>query len=128
MNALESIAQELQGLGYPSDIVRFPNFSVDDGRAVVFLYNVDAGSYRGESYKIGISFQETGYPEYPPHFIHIYNPPPLKRTAHARHDDGDGTWSAFSVPPSDFWDNLPIEHKNMKTYLNTHVRRFWADT
>lgn len=128
MTSLEVICRELQELGYHSELVRFPNFTVDDGQAVVFDYNVDVGAYRGNSYKIGISFQDTGYPEYPPHFLHIYNAPRLNRTAHAKHAEGTSTWSAYSVPPSDFWDRLPVEHKNMKTYLNRHVRRFWADT
>ena len=127
MNSIEIIRDELTHLGHATNVVRFPNFSVNDGQAVVFLYEVDAGSHSGKSYRIGISFQETGYPEYAPHFIHIYNAPLFNnRTPHLIHDEDNGKWSAFSVPPSDFWDGLPVEHKNMKTYLNQHVRRFWA--
>ena len=127
MNGIENIREELVRLGRAAKVVRFPGFGVDGGRAVIFDYEVDAGSHRGNSYRIGISFQETGYPEYPPHFIHICNAPPLSRTVHSTHDEGDAKWSVFSVPPSDFWDSLPAEHKNIKTYLNQHVRRFWAD-
>ena len=124
MSAVEIIREELCRLGHAAGIVSFPNY----GRVVVFDYTVDAGPHSGKSYRIGISFQETGYPEYPPHFIHICNAPPLNLTAHSTYDEGDAKWSAFSVPPNDFWDSLPAEHKNMKTYLNKHVRRFWART
>ena len=126
MTGIELIRQELVSLGYAAVTTQFPNFTVDNGRAVVFEYEVDSGSHRGKHYRMAVSFQEAGYPEYPPHFIHIYNAPQLQLTAHSTHDEGQGKWSAFSVPPSDFWDHLPVEHKNMNTYINRHMRRLWA--
>ena len=36
-------------------------------------------------------------------------------------------WMAISAPPSDFRDQIDTPNgKNMKTYLNRHVRRIWS--
>ena len=125
MTSTEQICQELINLGYAAEPVQFHNFSVDNGLAVVFEYPIDVGRYRNCNYKIAISFQESGYPEYPPHFLHILNAPQLHYTAHSEHYENSGKWSTYSVPPNDFWDQLTIQDKNMKAYLNRHVRRFW---
>ena len=50
-------------------------FSSPVGIVVAFNYTIEAGSHRGESVVVGVSFQEEGYPEYPPHWIHVSPPP-----------------------------------------------------
>lgn len=121
MSIVESIEKELQELGYKARIFTPANHNA----VVAFKYKVDTGRYSGNCYRIGISFQEEGYPEYPPHFIHVCCAPDLALTAHSSYQENEQEWKAFSVPPSDFWDRLPHENKNMKTYLNLHMRRFW---
>ena len=121
MSSTDLIEKELRNLGYDTNIFTTANYNA----VVTFEYNVDIGPYKGNSYRIGISFQETEYPEYPPHFLHICNAPTIQSLSHSGYQENGQEWSAFSVPPSDFWDSLPRESKNMKTYLNRHVRRFW---
>ena len=126
MSGLEKVREELEGLGYAPEIVHFAGLSIDGGRVVTFSYAVDVGRYRGGEYEVGVSFQETAYPEYPPHFLHILEPPSIAcAPAHFTHVHDGKWWHAFSVPPSDFWDQIPPEQKNMRTYLDRHLRRFW---
>lgn len=127
MSGLEKIQEELHNLGYSPEIIRFPEFSPDNGYAVTFQYKVDTGRYRENVYAVGVSFQETAYPEYPPHFLHVLNAPEIAfaRTPYLIHTHDGQCWHSFSVPPSDFWDHIPLEQKNMHTYLHRHLRRFW---
>ena len=118
---VDKVQLELEELGYKTSLR-----DSQQGTVVEFDYQVDVGTHMGETFRLGISFQETGYPEYPPHWIHVS--PPV--------DDGLGgvvkpytttdgqVWVAMSRPPSDIWDKLPA--KNMKNYLSEHVRRFWS--
>ena len=59
------------------------------------------GKNRGEQFRIAISMQETGYPEYPPHWIHIS--PPVNDGlggSTSQYKDNDGReWMALSRPP-----------------------------
>ena len=123
MNAVEKINQELRSLDFHANIVDFPEFN--QGRVVVFDYKVTTGRYRNRTFSVGISFQEEGYPEYPPHFFHVENLPHSHLTRHSVHRSGDAEWSVFSFPPSDFWDALPAADKNMRTYVNRHMLRIW---
>lgn len=125
MTSLEQIKLELNEAGYKASIVKFRNFNVHRCLATTFDFRIDSGRYRGRKYKLGISFQENGYPEYPPHFVHILNAPQINFTVHSTHDEDDGTWYTFSLPPIDIWDNLASENKNMHTYVRTHLRKFW---
>jgi len=123
MSSVERIESELRGLGYAP-------FSVDtaQGRTAVINYRIPVGKHAGEKVLLGFSFQEEGYPEYPPHWIHI-SPPyddalggatqPYDRT------DGRGVvrkWLALSRPPGELWDTLPTKH--MKPYIELHLPRF----
>ena len=122
MSSLESIKVELEKLSYKPQI-RSSQFNNKD--VLVFDYNVVSGRYKDKTFKIGISMQEEGYPEYPPHFIHIYNIASTYLTTHGEYDENDKTWKVFSVPPNDIWDKLSSKEKNMKTYVNTHLVRIW---
>ena len=122
-SAADEVTRELRGLGFSADVLRISGLGGD--QAAVFDYPVDTGRYKGRTFRVGVSFQEAEYPEYPPHFVWVAG---LQSPALPAHSNGshDGVqWCAFSVPPSDFWDRLPSADKNMKTYMARHMRRFW---
>ena len=114
------VREEMEEQGFPSSVR-----DSEQGTVVEFDYLVDVGPRKGERFKMGISFQEGGYPEYPPHWIHVS----------PRVEDGIGgvvkqyttddgrVWVAMSRPPKEYWDRL--SEKNMKNYVNEHLRRFW---
>lgn len=121
--SVSRVKAELEGLGYATSV-----FDSPFGSVVSFPYTVETGSRRGETIKMGVSFQgREPYPEYPPHWIHICYTPPI--------DDGRGgliqlysdaqgcNWVAMSRPPGDIWDKLPTKH--MKVYIDEHLRRVW---
>ena len=123
MSTVERIDEELRNLGYSPQVMTIDGLG--GHQAVVVDYPVATGRYKGQKFKVGIAFQEAGYPEYPPHFIWVAGLPSTVLPAHSTsHYDGR-EWSAFSVPPNDFWDRLPQPNKNMKTYMSRHMHRFW---
>ena len=124
MSPLERVSEELRSLGYEPKLLHFEGSGL--GRFVVIDYNPPVGRYQGRKFRVGIGFQEDGYPEYPPHFIAVANLEAPSLPVHSSQLLGSDTWSLFSVPPSDFWDSLPSSAKNMKTYLLRHVMRFWS--
>ena len=121
--AADEVTRELEGLGFAADVLHIPGLGGD--QAAVFDYQVDTGRHKGRTFRVGVSFQEAAYPEYPPHFVWVagLQSPALPAHSNGRHDGVE--WCAFSVPPSDFWDRLPAVDKNMKTYMARHMRRFW---
>ena len=124
MSALETIGAELRELGFSPAVLRIE--SLGGAQAAVIDYPVTTGRLRGRTFPVGLAFQEEGYPEYPPHFIWVAGLCEPRLPAHSTvHHDG-AAWASFSVPPSDFWDRLPAADKNMKTYINTHLLRFWT--
>ena len=114
------VREELEEQGFPTSVRDSPQ-----GKVAEFDYKVDVGPRKGEWFKVGISFQEGGYPEYPPHWIHVS--PPVEdgiRGVVKRYRTDDGReWVAMSRPPKEYWDRLP--EKNMKHFVNEHLRRFW---
>ena len=124
MIPLREISLELRDLGYQSEIVA--NSEFEGCSAVLFDYPVTTGRHRNHTFRLGIGFQEEGYPEYPPHFVYVADLPNPQLPIYASFRYDDAEWSAFSVPPSDFWDGLPFQDKNMKTYIYRHLARFWS--
>lgn len=123
MSAVDQIRTELEELGFAPEVLRIDGLGGE--RAIVIDYPVRTGRHKERTFKVGVAFQEAGYPEYPPHFIWVAKlASPALPTHSTRHHEGVD-WSAFSVPPSDFWDSLPLADKNMKTYMSRHVQRFW---
>ena len=120
MSSLDKAAAEIQALGYKPEIVILGNRG-----AIVFDYVVCCGRYKRQSFKIGIGIEE-GYPEFPPHFIFVANFDRPKLPVHTSISDKELAWSAFSVPPNDFWDTLAFHDKSMKTFFNRHLVRFWS--
>ena len=123
MSGLEKIENELKGLGFRPFYIDTPQ-----GRAVAIDYTIKIGKYKGRKAKFGFSFQEEGYPEYPPHWIHIsppYNDQKGGTTQTYTRSDNKGVnheWLALSRPPQDFWDHLATKH--IKHYLDYHLFRF----
>ena len=121
-DSVDRIRAELEGIGYKTSA-----FEWSRGVVVSFDYTIEIGSHRGRTIKLGVSFQETGYPEYPPHWIHVS--PEIsdgKGGAIESHTDPEGRkWIAMSRPPGALWDQLPTKH--MGAFMNEHVRRIWKD-
>lgn len=119
---LEQVATELRAVGFAPKVVEFPNFGASR-QAVLIDVGVQNGRYKGQRLTLGLSFQEDAYPEYPPHFVHMRSIVQTNITRHSTHQFEGEEWSAFSLPPSDFWDALDPEQKNMKTYYARHLLR-----
>lgn len=124
MNVLEAVCRELREMGLDASPVHFEDFPQSDG-AVAFRYAVPAGRFRGQEFEVAISFQESAYPEYPPHFVHIRALAQSRLREYAHHVHRGASWWAFSLPPSDFWDGLRTEEKTMRTYVRRHLARVW---
>ena len=119
---LEQVATELRAVGFAPKVVEFPSFGASR-QAVLIDIDVQNGRYKGQRLTIGLSFQEDAYPEYPPHFVHLRSTVQTNITRHSTHQFEGDEWSAFSLPPSDFWDALDPARKNMKTYYTRHLLR-----
>ena len=122
---MEQVAEELRDLGLVPRLVDFPSFPVS-GRAVVFDVPREFVRSKGRTLTVGISFQESAYPEYPPHFVHLKSSVHTAITKHSVHQFEGEEWSAYSLPPIDFWDRLDSSQKNMKTYVRRHLLRVLA--
>ena len=120
--AVDTVINELKDLEYSPFVIETPV-----GITVFFEYSLPNGKYSGETVLLGISFQEQGYPEYPPHWVHFsppYNNGLGSSDRKYRRKDEKGIereFIALSRPPSDIWDKLPT--KNMQSYLDLHIYR-----
>ena len=121
-DAISQIQTELDSLGYTTSVFDGPN-----GAVVSFRYTIETGSHRGKRVTIGVSFQETNYPEYPPHWIHISPPINDGRGGSIQsYDSADGKkWLAMSRPPGAMWDRLPTKH--MEVFISEHLRKIWLN-
>ena len=123
---LQRIVEELQGIVLNPRIFEFSAFSTLQ-HAVMFDIVVESGRYKGKTLKVALSFQESSYPEYPPHFVHLKSSiTTMSFTRHFTYQFEGEEWSAYSLPPSDFWDKLDSSHKNMVTYVRRHIYRILA--
>jgi len=121
------IMKELKELGLEATIVYFSNLSSGSQQAVMFDITVYNGSYKGNTLQVALSFQEDMYPEYPPHFVHFKSSITTdKIQLHTTHQFKGEDWSAYSLPPSDFWDTLQSPEKNMGTYIKRHLFRVFS--
>lgn len=123
MTPADLICAELREMGLEPCIVSDSGFI--QNTAVVLSQLIPTGRYKGQTFTFAIGFQEDSYPEYPPHFIYLAELPDSQLPVYSSFDYDNRNWKAFSVPPSDFWDNLPDKEKNMKTFVNRHLLRFW---
>ena len=123
---LEQVAEELRDIGLAPRLVEFPDFPAER-RAVVIHVEALHGRYKGQTLTLALSFQDNAYPEYPPHFVHLKSSISTEiTTRHSTHDFEGENWSAYSLPPSDFWDALESSQKNMRTYYRRHLLRILA--
>ncbi len=120
MTDIETVCEELRALGYAPEPMQ-----LNGADAVIVDYRVEAGRYQGGEFRIAVSFQEGGYLEYPPHFLHVRSLPDARLPVHSSHEYEGATWSLSSVPPSDFWDGLLPLEKTMKTFFQRHLTRIW---
>lgn len=126
MTPIEKVASELRECGFAPRVVATGEFGAKNV-VVIPSYLVTSGRFKDQYFDIAIGFQEESYPEYPPHFIYVAGLTDPSFPVHGppfRYNNAD--WCAFSVPPSDFWDGLRSSMKNMKTYVNWHITRFWS--
>ena len=123
MSVLERIAEELRDLGFSPTMLCIDGLGGD--QAVVIDYPVETGRFKGRTLRMGVALQEEAYPEYPPHFVWVADLSDPRLPAHSTSSCNDKVWMSFSVPPSDIWDRLPAADKNMKSYINSHLLRFW---
>lgn len=126
MTPLQTVAAELRGLPTLANVRVATENPFIRGAAVVFDYPVSNGRYKDRTFAVAVGFQEDAYPEYPPHFIYVADLDNPGIRVHSSFDHAGHKWSAFSVPPSDFWDSLAQTDKNMRTYVNRHLPRFWS--
>ena len=115
------VRTELASLGYEPF-----EFDWQNGRVVAFQYTIEAGSHSGTSVLVGLSFQEEGYPEYPPHWVHV-SPPIADHHGggHTYRTDDGRDWLALSRAPGSAWDRL--SQKDMGAYIEEHLRRIWRE-
>ncbi len=123
MTPTESICTELQEMGLSPRIMTDVGFNHDC--AVALQQTIPTGRYKGRVLTLAIGFQEDSYPDYPPHFVYVADLPDPQIPVHSSFSYDNRRWSGFSVPPSDFWDELSASEKNMKTFVNRHLLRFW---
>lgn len=124
MTPTDLICTELRNMGLAPHIISANGFI--QNTAVALSHQVPTGRFKDQTFALAIGFQEDTYPDYPPHFIYVAELPSTRLPVHSSFDYDNRHWKAFSVPPSDFWDNLPASEKNMKTFLNRHLLRFWS--
>ena len=119
--SIRQVSAELKSLGYEPF-----EFDWQNGRVVAFQYTIEAGSNSGTTVLVGLSFQEEGYPEYPPHWVHVSPPIADHHGGGGSYRTGDGKkWLAMSRAPGPMWDQLL--HKDMGAYISEHLRRIWRE-
>ena len=115
------IQQELVSLGYETQ-----TFNSGMGDIVAFNYIIETGTHKGEPVLVGVSFQEEGYPDYPPHWIHVSPPIDDGRGGSVQtYEESGRPWLAMSRPPGRIWDQLPTKH--MYGFISEHLRKIWKD-
>lgn len=121
-DSVDRVRKELDSLGHTTCVFDSPY-----GTVVCFDYTIETGSHKGEDVYVGLSFQEEGYPEYPPHWVHItpHIPDGKDGVTHGYSDIEGREWLAMSRPPGPMWDRLPTKH--MASYKTEHLRRIWKD-
>ena len=130
MDPADRIREELEDLGYAPVL---ENHGDKYPKVLTMEYEVQIGRFCGEKFYFGISMQGLeGYPDYPPHFIHVSPPiesPQDGKKPHSIYSASDRNgnerqWGAYSRPPKDIWDSLP--KRGMKAFME-HVHRFWRN-
>ena len=122
-SSVRLVQQELESLGYKTEVF---DSGTTAGIVVAFDYSIEVGSNKGKQVWVGVSFQEEGYPDYPPHWIHITPPIPDGREgAVQNYERNNQKWLAMSRPPGKLWDQMPTKY--MGSYIKEHLRKIWRN-
>ena len=134
----DCMAAELVELHYePSSFTAPKQQGGADG--VRFQYRIEDGSRAGETVSLAVAVHEHEgeWPEVAPHWVYL-SPPDAGLAELVKGSPSPGVveickcaeghdWMAISAPPSDFWDRIDTPNgKNMKAYLERHIRRIWS--
>ena len=133
----EQMAADLVGLGYrPSPFTAPQEQGGADG--VRFEYRIQDGSRDGDTVTLAVAVHdnEGEWPEVAPHWVYL-SPPDDVLAEQVKGSQSPGAvenykcanqaWMAISAPPRDFWDQIDTpDGKNMRTYLDRHIRRIWS--
>lgn len=116
------IEEELRALGYCTS-----RHQSDKGEVVSIPYVVEVGPKRNQKHQVGFSMDQDGYPDYPPHWLHICPPVDDNAGGAVAQYSVEGTaWMYLSRPPGDdVWEDP--QNRSVKTLLNHTVRRFWEN-
>jgi len=107
-----------------------PLSSKRNGVLFKFKYTIPCGTQKNKNIIIGIELPEKDYPRLPPHFIHLKKDEFTENIIEKMgkyHEvyNNEKAWIVFSRPPQDIWDDLDDEKKNLNTFFESHLRRFW---
>ncbi len=132
----ERMTKELAEANYqPSPFIAPSQQGGADG--VRFEYRIKDGSRAGDTVTLAIAVHENEgeWPEIAPHWLYVSPPdtvlveqvkgayPPGAVEIYRCSEGQD--WMAVSAPP-DFWDQIDTpDGKNIRTYLDRHIRRIW---
>lgn len=134
----ERMSAELVELGYQPAPFKAPQ---EQGGAdgVKFDYRIRDGSREGDTVKLAVAVHENEgqWPEVAPHWVYLCpaddvlgeqvkgsQPPGVVANFECENRQ---VWMVISAPPSDFWDQIDSKDgKNMRTYLERHIRRIWS--
>ena len=134
----ELMAAELVELGYrPRPFTAPQEQGGADG--VMFEYRIEDGSRERNSVTLAVAVHENEgeWPEVAPHWVYLSPPDdvlaeqvkgarPPGAVEYCECENGQA-WMVISSPPSDFWDQIDTQAgKNMRTYLDSHIRRIWS--
>ena len=103
-----------------------------NGYLCIFKYAIPCGSMKKKNITIGIELPLDDYPRLPPHFIHLkkeeFKEEEKQKMGqiHESYEHNGESWIALSRPPEDIWDELDISKKNLYTFFESHLRRFWG--
>ena len=101
------------------------------GWKALFNFKIPCGSLTGKEILLGVEIPQSDFPRLPPHFIHIreadFKQSEIEKMGreHQLYDYNQENWRSYSRPPEDIWDGLDMPKKNLKTFFESHLRRFW---
>ena len=112
---------DLHEIGIASEVIMEPG---PGAPFVAFVYTIETGAKKGKQIMMGLGFQETGYPEYPPHWVLSTEQLATGETAGKTFNDHQGRrWYGYSRNFGKVWDRC--NPKNMKAFMQVAIRPFW---